>query len=78
MPFSPPAIRCRDVIVEQMITPSGPAQKTISSGADAAGIARLTQHRANLSNSAKVMFGPCDYLFGGLLAGRRTRNSNAE
>src|SRR6516165_10715925 len=24
---------------------------------------RLTQHRANLSNSAKVMFGRCDYLF---------------
>jgi hypothetical protein len=23
---------CRDVIVEQMITPSGPAQKTISCG----------------------------------------------
>src|SRR6516164_6388657 len=67
MPFSPPAVRCRDVIVEQMITPSGPAQKTICCGAHAAGIPRLTQHRANLSNPPTATFGPCDYFSGGLL-----------
>src|SRR5215467_6869744 len=79
MPFSPPAVRCRDVIVEQMITPSGPAQKTICCGAHAAGIPRLTQHRANLSNPAKVMFGPYDYIFlAGCFAGRRTRNSRVD
>src|SRR6516162_10015497 len=79
MPFSPPAVRCRDVIVEQMITPSGPAQKTICCGAHAAGIPRLTQHRANLSNPAKVMFGPYDYIFlAGCFAGRRTGNSRVD
>src|SRR5215467_11386744 len=79
MPFSPPAVRCRDVIVEQMITPSGPAQKTICCGAHAAGIPRLTQHRANLSNPAKVMFGPYDYIFlAGCFAGRRTSTTLAD
>ena len=62
-----------------MITPSGPAQKTICCGAHAAGIPRLTQHRANLSNPAKVMFGPYDYIFlAGCFAGRRTRNSRVD
>src|SRR5215470_18101971 len=79
MPFSPPAVRCRDVIVEQMITPSGPAQKTICCGAHAAGIPRLTQHRANLSNPAKVMFGPYDYIFlAGCFAGRRPSTTLAD
>jgi hypothetical protein len=44
----------------------------------AAGMVRLTQHRANRSNPCTVMVGPWDYILSGCFAGRLSTVSKVD